>query len=68
MEVLLLKKTVDADLEIGLEVAYKDKNGDYTLTGKITNWTLHDGVMYFYIHNSLGFYKAIELKIIKEKS
>lgn len=66
MEILLLKKTTDADLEIGMEVAYKDKNGDFTKTGKITNWIVLDGIMNFSLDNSLGYYHAIELKLIKK--
>lgn len=67
MEILLFKKTVDADLEIGMEVAYKYQNGDFTKTGKIVNWIVLDGIMNFSLDNSLGLYRAVELKLIKKQ-
>ena len=65
MEILLLKKTTDADMEIGQQVCYKDQNGSYTKLGIITDWIMIDGVMNFLINTSFGSYTADELKLIK---
>lgn len=66
MEILLLKKTKDADLIIGLRVCYTDLNGAYTNTGIITDIIEQDGVKLYLINNAMGAYRADELKLIKK--
>lgn len=66
MEILLFKKTTDADLKIGLQVCYKDTYGEYSKIGIIT------GIFDYYWHylysidTSSGIRTADELKLIKQ--
>jgi len=65
MEILLYKKTKDADLKIGTEVCYRDLYGAYRMVGKITDVITQDGVKLYIINNAMGAYMAEELKIVK---
>jgi ribosomal protein L35AE/L33A len=65
MEILLYKKTTDADLQIGQKICYKDQNGFYSKLGIITDWYFSQGVLNFLINTSFGSYTADELKLIK---
>jgi hypothetical protein len=64
MKVLLFKKTTDNDLYKGLKVAYKNKAGEYTLTGIIDNcYTDQDGIKLYQMNVGISF-MADELKLI----
>jgi hypothetical protein len=64
MKVLLFKKTTDNDLYKGLKVAYKDKAGEYTLTGIIHNcYTDQDRIKLYQMNVGISF-MADELKLI----
>jgi len=65
MEILLWKKTKDADLRVGMKVCYKDLYGSFTMTGTITDIVEQDGVKLYLIDNAMGAYMADELKLIK---
>lgn len=65
MEILIFKKTTDADLKIGLKICYKDINGNYSKLGTITDFYESDGVLNYLIDTSFGAYMADELKLIK---
>jgi len=64
IEILLFKKTLDSDLKVGQEVAYKDTSGEYSLTGKIIKITTQDGLKLYDLGGS-GLRSADELKLIK---
>ena len=66
MEILLMKKTTDADLYKGLQVCYKDLGGAYTKLGIITDLVEDDGIKQYLISTAMGAYTADELKLIKE--
>ncbi|MDA3781153.1 MAG: hypothetical protein PF487_13150 [Bacteroidales bacterium] len=66
MEILLLKKTKDSDLKIGLQVCYKDLQGGYSKLGTITDTYVHLRFTHYIINTSFGAYLADELKLIKK--
>jgi hypothetical protein len=63
MKVLLFRKTTDQDLCKGLKVAYKDKAGEYRLTGIISAITNTAEDITEYTVNGAN-YLADELKLI----
>lgn len=65
MEILLMKKTTDADLHEGLNVCYCDQAGVYSKIGSITDVFVSDGITYYLLNNAMGAYMADELKLIK---
>jgi len=65
MVILLMKKTTDADLYMGLEICYQDIGGAYSKLGIITDTIEQDGILNYLINTSFGAYTADELKLIK---
>lgn len=65
MKVKLFHKTTDSDLEKGMQVCYKDINGNYSKLGIITDAMEINGEMNYIINTSFGSYTADELKLIE---
>lgn len=67
MNILINKKTKDADLKIGMQVCYCDISGAYSKLGVITD-TYKDkgGFIEYIINTSFGSYLASELKLIEK--
>lgn len=67
MEILLFHLTTDDDLKEGLQVCYKDLNGNYSKLGIITDvYENAFGIKNYLINTSFGAYCADELKLIKK--
>lgn len=67
MEILINKQTQDNDLNIGMQVCYKNLNGGWSQLGFITD-IIEDknGIKEYLINTSFGSYLADELKLIKQ--
>jgi len=67
MEILINKQTQDSDLNIGLQVCYKNLYGGWSKLGIITD-IIEDknGIKEYLINTSFGSYLADELKLIKK--
>jgi hypothetical protein len=66
IEVLLFKKTTDADLSIGQTIVYKDTYGQYTQLAEISSIEIDNGFTYYLLNKGIGAYLAEDLKLIKK--
>lgn len=64
IEVLLWRTTTDDDLEMRMEVCYRDLGGAYTKLATITDIIEQDGIKLYLLSTSSGAYTADELKLI----
>lgn len=64
MNILAYHRTTDADLKVGLQVAYQDTDGGFTNIGTITDSFEQDGQTLYLIDTAIGAYLADELKLV----